>query len=175
MAQKSTLTLDKEFISYCELNDIADINSLAKKTFDRGFTILKYGETPKGNFEEVVVEKEIIKEVIKEVVVEKIVEVPVEVIKEVIKEVKVEVPVEVIKEVKVKGKSNTITKEIIKEVPVEIIVEKIVEVINDKEIEILKQENERLKNELDNITSSLSRFTKAKFMKNSDMSDLYGE
>ena len=89
MSQKSTLILDKEFIKYCELNDIVDIDSLAKKTFNRGFAILKYGETPRGGVEEVTIEKEVIKEVqievIKEVIVEKIVEVPVEVIKEVIK------------------------------------------------------------------------------------------
>ena len=73
MVKKYTLTLDKEFVQYCELNNIQDLDKKAKETFNRGFTILKYGETPshiKGK--EVTIEKEIIKEV------EKIVEVTVE-------------------------------------------------------------------------------------------------
>jgi hypothetical protein len=46
MKKKYSLILDDEFIKYCELNNITDIESLAKQTFKRGFTILKYGETP---------------------------------------------------------------------------------------------------------------------------------
>lgn len=46
MKKKYSLTLDDEFIQYCELNKITDIEKLAKQTFNRGFTILKYGETP---------------------------------------------------------------------------------------------------------------------------------
>ncbi len=46
MVKKYTLTLDKEFIQYCELNNIKDIDKKAKEVFNRGFTILKYGETP---------------------------------------------------------------------------------------------------------------------------------
>jgi hypothetical protein len=86
--------LDNEFLQYCELNGIEDIDKLAKETFKRGFTILKYGETPFG--------KQQTKEVIKEVLVEKIVEI--------IKEV----PVEVIKEVpvEIKGKTKVVTKEV---------------------------------------------------------------
>ena len=87
MKQKNSLILDKEFIQYCELNGIEDIDKLAKETFNRGFTILKYGETPFG--------KQQIKEV--EKIVEVIKEVPVEIkgktkviTKEVIKEVKVQ-------------------------------------------------------------------------------------
>lgn len=38
--------MDDEFIQYCELNKITDIEKLAKQTFNRGFTILKYGEFP---------------------------------------------------------------------------------------------------------------------------------
>ena len=83
MEKKHTLTLDKEFIQFCELNDITDITKLAKETFNRGFSLLKYGETPNGatSIKEKIVEVTV--EVIKEKIVEKIVEVPVEVIKEI--------------------------------------------------------------------------------------------
>ena len=145
MKPKSTLILDNEFIQYCELNKIVNIEKLAKETFNRGFSLLKYGETPNGNRTKEIVEvqKEVIKEI--KVEVEKIVEVPIEVIREVIKEVIVEVPVEVIKEVIVekKGKTKTVTKEVIKEVPVEKIVEVIKEVTNNEEIEKLMKENEK--------------------------------
>jgi len=43
------LTLDDEFLQYCELNHIEDVEKLARETFKRGFTILKYGETPSVN------------------------------------------------------------------------------------------------------------------------------
>ncbi len=43
-----SLTLDKEFIQYCELNEIKDIRKLAKETFKRGFDLLKYGSMPEG-------------------------------------------------------------------------------------------------------------------------------
>jgi hypothetical protein len=46
MKKKYSLTLDDEFIQYCELNKITDIEKMAKQTFNRGFTILKYGESP---------------------------------------------------------------------------------------------------------------------------------
>lgn len=46
MIKKYTLTLDNEFIMYCELNKITDIETFAKETFNKGFTILKYGDTP---------------------------------------------------------------------------------------------------------------------------------
>jgi hypothetical protein len=46
MKKKYSLTLDDEFIQYCELNKITDIEKLAKQTFNRGFTMLKYGESP---------------------------------------------------------------------------------------------------------------------------------
>ena len=74
MVKKNLLTLDDEFISYCKLNNIINIEKTARDTFNRGFTILKYGETPIGNkTKEKIVEKEIIKEVIveKEIIVEK--------------------------------------------------------------------------------------------------------
>jgi len=38
--------LDDEFIQYCELNNIEDIEKFAGEIFNRGFTILKYGEKP---------------------------------------------------------------------------------------------------------------------------------
>lgn len=48
MGEKNILTLDDEFIQYCELNNIKgpDIIKLAEKCFNRGFTIEKYGESP---------------------------------------------------------------------------------------------------------------------------------
>jgi hypothetical protein len=170
MVKKYTLTLDKEFIQYCELNNIQDVDKKAKETFNRGFTILKYGETPshiKGK--EVTIEKEIIKEVEKivEVTVEKLVEVPVEIIREVIREV----PVEIIKEVQLEGKTKT--KTIVKEVPIEVIKE--VVKIDETEINRLKGLNEQLQKELDAITESLGKINKAKYMKNSNLNSLYDE
>jgi len=44
--QNISLTLDKDFIHYCELNEIEDIKKLAKETFKRGFDLLKYGRIP---------------------------------------------------------------------------------------------------------------------------------
>ena len=149
MKLKSTLTLDNEFIQYCKLNEINDVEKKAKEVLERGFTLLKYGETPKTNAT---------KETIKEIVVEKIVEVPVEVIKEVI----VEKPIEIIKE-------------IIKEVPVIKEVEVIKETTNNEEIERLTKENEQLKTDMEKILKTLDKFGRAKYMKNSDMSSLYDE
>jgi hypothetical protein len=157
MKLKKTLILDDEFIEFCKLNNIADVDKKAKETFSRGFTLLKYGEVPSGK--KTVETIEVPVEVEKIVEIEKIVEVQVEVIKEVI----VEVPVQ--------GKTKTVTKEIIKEVPIE----RIVEVVNDKQIKILEEENKKLKEELDKITGALAKMNKAKYMKNSDMSSLYDE
>ncbi len=191
MVKKYTLTLDKEFIQYCELNNIQDIDKKAKEVFNRGFTILKYGETPshiKGK--EVTIEKEVIKEVEKivEVTVEKLVEVPVEVIREVVREVPVEVIKEVIKEIPIEVevikevKGDTKTETVIKEVPIEVIKEIIKEVpvekivVDTSEIERLTSENEKLTKELNTLTESLNkRFNQAKYMKNSDMNSLYDE
>lgn len=150
MNKRNLLTLGDEFLEYCRLNDIKDVEKLAKETFQRGFTILKYGETPygiKGN--EKIVEKEVIKEVIveKEILVEKIVEV--------IKEVPVEI----------KGETQIITKEVIKEVTV----------TDNVEIERLKDENKRLSEENNKLNDALNKFNKATFMKNSDLNTLYGE
>jgi hypothetical protein len=176
MVKKYTLTLDKEFIQYCELNNIQDVDKKAKETFNRGFTLLKYGETPshiKGK--EVTIEKEV--EKIVEVTVEKIVEVPVEVIREVIREVPVEIIKEIIKEVpvevevmrEVEGKTKTVVKEVTVEVIKEIIK------IDETEIIRLKTLNEQLQKELDAITESLSKINKAKYMKNSNLNSLYDE
>jgi len=48
MKKKHSLILDNEFIQYCELNEITDIDKLAKETFQRGFALLKYGDSPTG-------------------------------------------------------------------------------------------------------------------------------
>jgi hypothetical protein len=177
MKKKSSLILDDEFILYCQLNKIENIDKLAKDVFNRGFTQLKYPDTPVSSTKERIVEKEVIKEVQVEKIVEVIKEVPVE--KIVIKEVPVEKIVEIIKEVpvKVKGDKQIVTKEIIKEVKVEVptIKEVIKEVINTEEIDKLKKENENLRNELDNINQSLEKFNKAKYMRNSDLGSLYSE
>ena len=181
MKKKSSLILDDEFILYCQLNKIENIDKLAKDVFNKGFTQLKYPDTPISSTKERIVEKEVIKEVPVERIVEVFKEVPVEkiVIKEVIKEVPIEKIVEVIKEVpvKVKGDKQIVTKEIIKEVKVEVptIKEVIKEVINTEEIDKLKKENENLRNELDNINQSLEKFNKAKYMRNSDLGSLYSE
>ena len=157
MEKKHTLTLDKEFLLYCDLNKIKDINKIANETFSRGFSLLKYGETPYGNS----IEKEKIVEVIKEVVVEKIVEI--------IKEVPVEKIVEVIREVpiEVKGDTQIITNEVIVEVPLKI--------VDTKEVDRLSEENIKLKEELEKLTNALNKFNKGSFMKNSDLNSLYDE
>jgi hypothetical protein len=146
--QKFYLTLDNEFLKYCEINNIIDPEKLAKEIFQKGFTIVKYGETPNGlKGQNTVVEKEVIKEVI----VDRVIEKPIEIIKEVIKEI----PVEVIKEVTV---------------------DKIVEVINNDEVNRLTEENKKLKEELEKITSSLEGLgRKGKLMKDSNLSSLYDE
>jgi hypothetical protein len=169
--QKSFLTLDNEFLKYCEINNITDPEKLAKEIFQKGFTIVKYGEIPNGlRGQNTIIEKEVIREVIVEKFIDRIIEKPIEVIKEVIKEV----PVEVIKEVpiEIKGDTQIVTKEVIKEVTVD----KIVEVINTDEINRLTEENKKLKEDLDKITSSLESFgRKGKLMKDSNMSSLYDE
>lgn len=185
MEKKHTLILDSEFILYCKINNITDIDKIAKETFNRGFSLLKYGETPVGGttikevVKEVIVEKEVIVDREIRVPYEVIKEVPVETIREVIKEVRVEVPVEVIKEVKIQG--DTIVNEIIKEVPVvqeiikEVVVEKIVEVVNTLEVDRLTIENQKLKEELDKITTSLEKMNQNIPTKSNDLRSLYDE
>ena len=174
MKKKNSLTLDNEFLLYCEINGIENVEKLAKETFERGFSLLKYGETPTGNS----TIKEKIVEVIKEVIVEKQLPAEIKYIdREVIKEVPIEKIVEVIKEVpiEIKGDTKIITKEIIKEVPVEKIVEKIVEITNNDEIQKLTEKNNQLELELQNIKVSLEKFNKATYLKNSDLGSLYSE
>lgn len=177
MKKKNSLILDDEFFQYCELNNIKNPDQLAKKIFNQGFSIEKYGEIPSSiKPDEKVVEKEIIKEVIKEVKVE----VPVEKIVEKIIEIEVikEVPVEIIKEIpiEIKGETQIITKEVIKEVPIErVVYDKEREERKEEEISILKAENDKLKNELSNINKAMEKFNKAKYHKNSNLGNLYEE
>jgi hypothetical protein len=171
MKKKSSLILDDEFIRYCEINKIENADTLAKETFARGFTLLKYGETPAGFGPK---EKVVIKEVLKEVTIE--VEKIVEVIKfvEVIKEVPVDKIVEIIKEVpvEIKGETQVITQEVIKEV----IVEKLIDDYDCKNMIItLTEANRKLTEDLNKITTSLQGLNKAKYMKGSDLSNLYDE
>lgn len=170
MKKKHSLILGSEFLLYCEINGIENIDKIAKETFERGFSLLKYGETPTGNS----TVKEKIVEVIKEVIVEK--QLPPEVKyvdREVIKEIPIEKIVEVIREVpiEIKGDMRVVTKEIIKEVPIE----KIVEVINNDEINRLTNKNSELELELSKIKLTLEKFNKATYLKNSDLGSLYSE
>lgn len=168
MKKKYSLILSKEFLQYCDLNDIVKIEKLAEDVFERGFTILKFGETPSFAHG-----KEIVKEVEKEVIKE----IPVEVIKEVEKVVEVEVERIVEKEVyitddeQVKSlttKINDLEKQI-KLKPKEVYV-------TDKiEVEKLKSENKKLQEDLDKITNTLSGFNRAKYIKSSDLGTLYDE
>ena len=48
MEKKYSLILDKEFIDYCLLNKIEDVEKFAKEVFVKGFTLTKYGNEPKG-------------------------------------------------------------------------------------------------------------------------------
>ena len=151
MKPKNTLILDNEFIQYCELNNIKDINKTAQETFNRGFSLLKYGETPMGGsiIQEVIVEKEVI--------VDREIRVPYEVIKE----VRVEPPVEIIKEVTLQG--ETIVNEVVKEI------------IDTQEVDRLTIENNRLKEELNKITTSLESLNKNRQIKNTENKSLYDE
>ena len=148
MKKKNSLILDDEFIQYCELNNIKDADKLAKKIFNQGFSIEKYGEIPNGvKPKETIIEKEIIKEVPVEKIIEKVIE------------------VEVIKEVPIKGDTTVVTKEVIKEV----------KVTDNAEIERLLLENKKLSDELNKITSAMEKFNKAKYHKSSNLTDLYDE
>jgi len=46
MEKKHYLILDDDFIQYCQLNNINDIEKKAKELFKKGFDIEKYGLTP---------------------------------------------------------------------------------------------------------------------------------
>lgn len=140
--------LDDEFLGYCRLNNIDDVEKLAKDTFNRGFTILKYGETPFGlKPTEKIVEKEVVKEIIKEIIVEVEKIINVEVIKEV--------------PVNVKGETEIITKEI--------------KVVDTEEIDKLKKQLQDKQEEVNKLNDALNKFNKATFMKNSNLNTLYDE
>lgn len=46
MEKKYSLTLDDEFIKFCQLNGITDIEKKAKEIFNAGFNMEKYGNNP---------------------------------------------------------------------------------------------------------------------------------
>ena len=46
MKKKFSLILDDEFVEFCKLNSIDDVEKYARHTFKKGFDILKYGEVP---------------------------------------------------------------------------------------------------------------------------------
>ena len=47
--------MDDEFIQYCKLNDIEDVEKLAKEIFQDAFTRLKYGEVPQVDISKIIV------------------------------------------------------------------------------------------------------------------------
>jgi hypothetical protein len=161
MNKKNYLTLDNDFIRYCEINDIEDFEKLAKEVFDKGFSILKYGETPSGlNIEPKIIEKIVTKiEYISdntriEELSSKIIE------------------LEDLHEREITTRDNEIKKLKSDNNPVEIIKE----IINTEDIDRLTKENEELKSKIDLMTKSLESFgRKGKIMKNSDMLSLYDE
>ena len=46
--ENNSLILDDEFLQYCKLNNIEEIEKFAREVFNQGFTILKYGRIPSG-------------------------------------------------------------------------------------------------------------------------------
>lgn len=161
MNKKNYLTLDNDFIRYCEINDIEDFEKLAKEVFDKGFSILKYGETPSGlNIEPKIIEKIVTKiEYISdntriEELSSKIIE------------------LEDLHEREITTRDNEIKKLKSDNNPVEVIKE----IINTEDIDRLTKENEELKSKIDLMTKSIESFgRKGKIMKNSDMLSLYDE
>jgi SpoVK/Ycf46/Vps4 family AAA+-type ATPase len=161
MNKKNYLTLDNDFIRYCEINDIEDFEKLAKEVFDKGFSILKYGETPSGlNIEPKIIEKIVTKiEYISdntriEELSSKIIE------------------LEDLHEREITTRDNEIKKLKSDNNPVEVIKE----IINTEDIDRLTKENEELKSKIDLMTKSIESFgRKGKIMKNSDMLSLYAE
>jgi len=57
METKESLILDNEFIQYCKLNKIDDVQKLAREVFNNGFNILKYGNKPNLKQEKPIKEK----------------------------------------------------------------------------------------------------------------------
>lgn len=48
MGAKNSLILSDEFLEFCKLNDIEDIQAYAKEVFNIGFNFKKYGTKPGG-------------------------------------------------------------------------------------------------------------------------------
>lgn len=44
-------TLERQIRQYCELNEIEDINAFANRCLSQGFSIIKFGTSPKDNVE----------------------------------------------------------------------------------------------------------------------------
>ena len=44
-------TLERQIRQYCELNEIDDINAFANRCLSQGFSIIKFGTSPKDNVE----------------------------------------------------------------------------------------------------------------------------
>lgn len=63
MEKKFSLTLDNEFIEYCRVNNIEDVEKFGSQLFQKAFTELKYGKVPVINLktETKVVESKVIK------------------------------------------------------------------------------------------------------------------
>jgi hypothetical protein len=162
MEQKNSLTIDiskqdhNDLISFCQLNEIGDIDGFVKLCFRKGLMIEKYGLLNQGNLPDII-ERETEKEVIKEVIVEKkvIVEKPV-VDNAKIDELQNEIYI-------LKGKLENQ-----KEVECGKLQETLMELnrqIGDKNNTIKEMRNKV--NELENLTKSSYAF----YMKNSNLSD----
>ena len=44
-------TLERQIRQYCEINDIEDVNAFANRCLSQGFSIVKFGTSPKDNVE----------------------------------------------------------------------------------------------------------------------------
>ena len=44
-------TLERQIRQYCEINDIEDINAFANRCLSQGFSIIKFGISPKDNIQ----------------------------------------------------------------------------------------------------------------------------
>lgn len=97
MEKNSYLILDNEFLQYCKLNNIEDVEKLAKETFQRGFTQLKYGNISPTYLAPLT--QEMVNDVFHKISEEKPIEepIPVEIIEK-IKEIK-EIPVVIKKDI----------------------------------------------------------------------------
>ena len=162
MEQKNSLTIDiskqdhNDLISFCQLNEIGDIDGFVKLCFRKGMMIEKYGLLNQGNLPDII-ERETEKEVIKEVIVEK--EVFIE--KPIVDNTKID---ELQNEIYIlKGKLENQ-----KEVECGKLQETLMELnrqIGDKNNTIKEMRNKV--NELENLTKSSYAF----YMKNSNLSD----